>query len=86
MKMKDIKTLITSGTILLAGALYMIFAEPAKENTNVTSPPSQTQTQSTTKQSTNVADYIITPQYATNATGNELIDVEFLSANDGLSL
>ena len=31
MKLKDIKTLITSGTILVAVALYMIFGNPPPE-------------------------------------------------------
>lgn len=31
MKLKDIKTLITSGTVLLALALYMIFGNPPRK-------------------------------------------------------
>lgn len=33
-----------------------------------------------------VQKYHITPELAVGKTGNELIDIEFLNANDGLSL
>lgn len=81
MKMQDIKTLITSGTIILAVGLYLVFA-PEQETPVDTS----TQNQSTAEQTLPTADDMITPEYATNATGNDLLDVEYLLVNDGLSL
>lgn len=73
MKLKDVKTLITSGTIILAVALYLIFSEP-KENAE--------QTASTVITEETVA-YTITPEIAMDKTGKQLIDVKFLNANDG---
>ena len=67
MSIVDVKTLITSGTIIIAVALYFIFSNTAsKENT--------------VEKDT---DYLITPQYAKKATGNELVKAEYVSTNDG---
>lgn len=67
MSIVDVKTLITSGTIIIAVALYFIFSNTAsKENT--------------VEKDT---DYLITPQYAKKATGNELLKLEYVSTNDG---
>lgn len=101
MKMKDIKTLITSGTILIAVALYMIFGEAPPEKVDETTSQTE-QTSSTGQQSEQTSDqqvedetaqkagqlvktlqYVITPEMAQQATGKQLIDVEFLNANDG---
>lgn len=79
MKLQDIKTLITSGTILLGLALYMIFgdAPPKKED--------QTANQSgqdlTAEVSSEKAK--ITASYAQQATGNQLQEVKYIAVNDG---
>lgn len=73
MKLKDVKTLISSGTIILAVALYLIFSEP-KENTEQTTSPVITE---------EAVEYTITPEIAMDKTGKQLIDVKFLNANDG---
>ena len=71
MKMQDIKTLITSGTIILAVVLYMIFGRsPAKEK----------DTTSTNQDST------ISIEQVEEKTGNKRFDVDYIKAYDGLSL
>ena len=68
MKMQDIKTLITSGTIILAVALYMIFGRaPADEN------PTTNENQNGTISIAEVEE----------KTGNERFTVEFIKAYDG---
>ena len=95
--MQDIKTLITSGTILLAVALYMIFSDAPPEKVDETTPqteqPSSTGQQSEQQvddepaqkagQPVKTSQYIITPEMAEQETGKQLIDVKFLNANDG---
>lgn len=73
MELKDIKTLITSGTIILAVGLYLIFNEPKQEAEQVDSPAITEQNNS----------YTITPELAVDKTGKKLVDVKFLNANDG---
>lgn len=73
MELKDIKTLITSGTIILAVGLYLIFNEPKQEAEQVDSPVITEQ---------NIS-YTITPEMAVDKTGKQLVDVKFLNANDG---
>ncbi|MGN7477119.1 thermonuclease family protein [Solibacillus silvestris] len=73
MKLKDIKTLITSGTIILAVGLYLVFSEPKEETGETTSSVITEQ---------NVV-YKLTPELAMDKTGKQLIDVKFLNANDG---
>ncbi|MEK4128807.1 thermonuclease family protein [Solibacillus sp. FSL W8-0474] len=73
MELKDIKTLITSGTIILAVGLYLIFNEPKQEAEQVDSPAITEQ---------NIS-YTITPELAMDKTGKQLVDVKFLNANDG---
>ncbi|MBD8035637.1 thermonuclease family protein [Solibacillus sp. A46] len=73
MELKDIKTLITSGTIILAVGLYLIFSEPKQEAEQVDSPVITEQ---------NIS-YTITPEMAVDKTGKQLVDVKFLNANDG---
>ena len=73
MELKDIKTLITSGTIILAVGLYLIFNEPKQEAEQVDSPAITEQNNS----------YTITPELAVDKTGKQLVDVKFLNANDG---
>ena len=77
MKLSDIKTLITSGTIILAVGLYLVFSKPTDEqpqtNDNI-------QYNSVTQEQKH---YSITPELAMNETRKQLIDVEFISANDG---
>jgi micrococcal nuclease len=75
MKLSDIKTLITSGTIILAVALYLIFS-PEKDDTTTTGT-----TTNTTIEQTN--EYVITPEFAMDKTGETLVDVTYLNANDG---
>lgn len=73
MELKDIKTLITSGTILLAVGLYLVFSEPKQETEQTDSPVLTEQNNS----------YTITPEMAMDKTGKQLVDVKFLNANDG---
>ena len=73
MKPKDIKTLITSGTIILAGTLYFIFSDKPDETIQ---PQTNTQVEQTATES-------ISTKYAEKATGNSLQQVKFLSVNDG---
>ena len=73
MNLKDIKTLITSGTILLAVGLYLVFSEPKEEVEQKTSPAITEQNSA----------YTITPEMAMDKTGKQLVDVKFLNANDG---
>lgn len=78
MKLSDIKTLITSGTIILAVALYLVFAPDEDTSTTTDTPTSEV----------NVAvdetkDYVITPELAIEKTGKQLVDVTYISANDG---
>ncbi|MDM5231919.1 hypothetical protein [Lysinibacillus pakistanensis] len=71
MKMQDIKTLITSGTIILAVALYMIFGRSPAEEKDATS----------TDQ-----NGIISIEQVEEKTGNKRFTVDFIKAYDGLSL
>lgn len=73
MNLKDIKTLITSGTIILAVGLYLVFSEPKDE----------TEQSSSTVITEETVAYTITPELAMDKTGKPLIDVLFLNANDG---
>lgn len=68
MKMKDIKTLISSGTIILAVALYMIFGTPAEDNKDTSISEQQG---------------IITIEDVEKKTGNERFTVEYIKAYDG---
>ncbi|MEK5230878.1 thermonuclease family protein [Lysinibacillus sp. FSL K6-0232] len=71
MKMQDIKTLITSGTIILAVALYMIFGKsPAEEDTKT----------ATEQQG------IISIEQVEEKTGNKRFDVAYIKAYDGDTL
>lgn len=66
--MQDIKTLITSGTIILAVALYMIFGRSPAEEKDVTS----------TDQ-----NGIISIEQVEEKTGNKRFTVDFIKAYDG---
>jgi len=68
MKMQDIKTLITSGTIILAVALYMIFGRSPAEEKDATS----------TDQ-----NGIISIEQVEEKTGNKRFTVDFIKAYDG---
>ena len=68
MKMQDIKTLITSGTIILAVALYMIFGRSPAEEKDAT----------TTDQ-----NGIISIEQVEEKTGNKRFTVDFIKAYDG---
>ena len=69
MQLKDIKTLITSGTILVAVALYMIFGNP---------PPEKSEGNGDAQ-----SNAIISIEEAQQITGNKAIPVDYASANDG---
>ena len=73
MKLKDVKTLITSGTIIIAVGLYLAFSEPKKNTEQTTSPAITDQN----------IEYKLTTDVAMDKTGNQLIDVKYLNANDG---
>lgn len=66
MQMKDVKTLISSGAIIIAFVLYMVFSPDEDKTTK-----------------TETTDVIVTAEEAVALTGNELQQVEFVSANDG---
>ena len=68
MKMQDIKTLITSGTIILAVALYMIFGRSPAEEKDAT----------TTDQ-----NGIISIEQVEEKTENKRFTVDFIKAYDG---
>lgn len=80
MKLKDIKTLITSGTVLLALALYMIFGNPPPEKDET---GQEKQTESALNGSAEESSAIIPLEEAEKVTGNKAVAVEYLSANDG---
>ncbi|WP_413365055.1 thermonuclease family protein [Lysinibacillus sp. 3P01SB] len=80
MKLKDIKTLITSGTVLLALALYMIFGNPPPEKDEK---GQEKQTESALNGSVEESSAIIPLEEAEKVTGNKAVAVEYLSANDG---
>ncbi|MEL4024195.1 thermonuclease family protein [Lysinibacillus endophyticus] len=65
MKASDIKTIITSGTVILAVVLYLLFNNSSKESEQISD------------------EYKITPELAVEATGNELIEAQYISINDG---
>ncbi|WP_285395181.1 thermonuclease family protein [Lysinibacillus sp. fls2-241-R2A-57] len=69
MKMQDIKTLITSGTIILAVALYMIFGRSPAEEKNATTTTDQQGT--------------ISIEQVEEKTGNKRFDVDYIKAYDG---
>ncbi|WP_341301706.1 thermonuclease family protein [Lysinibacillus sp. FSL H8-0500] len=71
MKMQDIKTLITSGTIILAVALYMIFGKTSTEEDAKT----------TTEQ-----QGIIAIEQVEEETGNKRFEVAYIKAYDGDTL
>ena len=84
MKLKDIKTLITSGTILMAVALYMIFGNPPPEKDGTAENEKQTEAlpESVTEQKSAAIPLAV----AEGITGNKAVAVEYLSANDGDTL
>lgn len=65
MKASDIKTIITSGTVILAVVLYLLFNNSSKESEQISD------------------EYKITPELVVEATGNELIEAQYISINDG---
>ncbi|WP_042471285.1 thermonuclease family protein [Bacillus ndiopicus] len=85
MKPSDIKTLITSGTIILAVALYLIFSPDPKDkpvDENITTQQEENKIGQENEQQSAVAASI-SIQYAQQATGNKLQAVKYLSINDG---
>lgn len=90
MKMKDIKTLITSGTMILAVALYMIFGTPADEQEGTTttseqqSIASEQQSKTSEQQSTtSEQQQMIAIEDVEERTGNKRFTVDYLKAYDG---
>lgn len=69
MSMLDVKTLISSGTIILAVVLYLLFSNSGNPTNEATIDTDE--------------GYKITPQYAVEATGNQLMEVDYVSINDG---
>lgn len=68
MKMQDVKTLITSGTIILAVALYMIFGRaPAEEKDTKTA----------------IDQGIISIEQVEEETGNKRFEIDYIKAYDG---
>ena len=84
MKLKDIKTLITSGTILMAVALYMIFGNPPPEKDEVAEDVKQNE--SVQESGAEEAPVAIPLEEAEKVTGNEAVAVDYVSANDGDTL
>nr|WP_106783876.1 thermonuclease family protein [Lysinibacillus timonensis] len=69
MELNDIRTILTSGIIIVAVVLYLVFNNMMnKESADTTTYSNQT---------------IITTDYAENVTGNQLIEAEYVSTNDG---
>lgn len=83
MKMKDIKTLITSGTVILAVGLYLLFGPSTEESPATQNTPISQESPVTEGAIALQTQYAITPELAMDKTGNELVDVKFLNANDG---
>lgn len=85
MKQRDIKSLISGGTILIAVALYMIFADPKDSKDSQDGQEVQTEQKQETNSQTTVREkeIAITPDYAEKATGKKLVEVKYLHANDG---
>ncbi|MEG0258543.1 MAG: thermonuclease family protein [Lysinibacillus sp.] len=73
MKMQDIKTLITSGTIILAVALYMIFSDSPADKAD-------DQKLAETNQS---AEAVISIEDVEKQTGNKRFSVDYIKAYDG---
>lgn len=69
MKMQDIKTLITSGTIILAVALYMIFGRSPAEDQDTKSVTDQQGT--------------ISIEQVEEKTGNKRFELDYIKAYDG---
>lgn len=80
MKLKDIKTLITSGTILVALALYMIFGDPPPEKEESAE---ENQTGTVSNSAVEESTAVISLEEAEKITGKEAAAVTYLSANDG---
>lgn len=76
MKMQDVKTLITSGVIILAVGLYLIFKPENSVNDALNATPEEAIEQAQQNQ-------VITLEDAEKATGKKAQSVEFISANDG---
>ncbi|MDM5332527.1 thermonuclease family protein [Ureibacillus composti] len=68
-QMIDLKTILTTGIVMISVIIYLLFFYPSKE--------------STTTDLDNEDGYKITPDYAMKLTGNDLIPVEYISTNDG---
>lgn len=85
MELKDVKTLITSGTIIIAVILYMVFSEPVKEDetTNTTETEEATGVSDADLKSTDKLASIISVSDAENATNNQAIEVDYIKAYDG---
>ena len=79
MKMEDIKTLITSGVIILAVTLYLIFKPEGSVTDVLNSTPENPQEIIEQAKS----NQVITLEDAEKATGKTAKAVEFISANDG---
>lgn len=80
MKLKDIKTLITSGTILVALALYMIFGSPPPEKEEA---DQEKQIGAVSNGSVEEHAAVISLEEAENITGKKAVEVTYISANDG---
>ncbi|GLC87711.1 thermonuclease family protein [Lysinibacillus piscis] len=89
MKMQDVKTLITSGTIIIAVALYMIFSGPSeKEKDDTTTDNSQQleNVSSTTDETTATQQPTISMKQVEEKTGNQHFPVAYLKNYDGDTL
>lgn len=92
MKAKDIKTLITSSTIIIAVALYLIFGpEPPTEEEYEEQQAAEQQQEDGTADSSNVSEapaseepsVAIPLAEAEAATGKTAQEIDYISANDG---
>lgn len=79
MKMQDIKTLITSGSIIIAVILYLIFKPEDSVLEMVNDTPKDPQEVIEHTQ----ANQVVTLEDAEQATGEKAKPIEFISANDG---
>ena len=79
MKLQDIKTLISSGVIIIAVGLYLIFKpEDSVDNALNTTPQDPQEVIEEVKQ-----NQVITLADAEKVTGQTAQSIEFVSANDG---
>lgn len=82
MKLEDIKTLITSGAIIIGVILYLVFADLPGDKEKSEDKTTDTATTTQTTEDTS-SEHTITLADAEKLTGNKAKTFEYMSANDG---